>query len=75
MAMGLLERFIPEDMSIRAARLTQQELADTNKYLIEALTAHKRNGLRLAVRAHWVAFRHYRAVAALSQFCLGNALL
>lgn len=55
MASGLLARIIPQDMSVRANRLNQEKLASTNKFLLEALTTDKRNGLRLAVRARWVA--------------------
>ena len=48
---NFLRRYIPEP----PAGLREDDLAQANQYLIEALATNKRDGLRLAVRARWVA--------------------
>ncbi|MDA1100618.1 MAG: adenylate/guanylate cyclase domain-containing protein [Proteobacteria bacterium] len=39
----------------RRSGLREEDLINANEYLYEALSANKRDGLRLAVRARWVA--------------------
>ncbi len=50
-----MERILPSGMRLRDTRIKQEDLAASNKFLLEALTEDKRNGLLLAVRARWVA--------------------
>jgi adenylate cyclase len=47
--------FLRKNPPFRGGGLREEDLSRANQYLREALTANKRQGLRLAVRARWAA--------------------
>ncbi len=46
---------LPENLSFRGGGLREEEFTRANQYVREALSANKREGLLLAVRARWAA--------------------
>ncbi len=55
MADGLLTRFMPTEIIRRRVGVPLDDVSKADKYLRDALTADKNDGLRLAVRARWIA--------------------
>lgn len=55
MTSTLAERLLPQGFRFQDGRMDERGLAETNQYLLEALTQDKREGLQLAVRLRWIA--------------------
>ncbi len=55
MAESLTTRNLREDLAFRRGGLREEEFAQVDPYVREALSENKRNGLLLAVRARWIA--------------------
>lgn len=55
MTSTLAERMLPQGLRFQDDRMDERALAESNQYLLEALTQDKREGLQLAVRLRWIA--------------------